>query len=145
MNNDKILNNWWSKVKDVSPEKVVQELREHWDKFRNTPQLKKAWSQITLMFQLLRDSLKGEYPDFPKSKMLLIAGALAYMLLPLDLVPDFIPVVGWLDDVVVLTWVFAQCQPDLDLYKTWRQRTGRDSAEVKPAADASTIDVPCND
>lgn len=30
--------------------------------------------------------------------------AILYILSPLDLVPDFIPVIGWLDDLGVLAW-----------------------------------------
>jgi hypothetical protein len=30
--------------------------------------------------------------------------AILYILSPLDLIPDFIPVIGWLDDLGVLAW-----------------------------------------
>jgi hypothetical protein len=34
--------------------------------------------------------------------------ALLYLLSPLDLVPDWIPLVGWLDDIGVLAWAARQ-------------------------------------
>jgi uncharacterized membrane protein YkvA (DUF1232 family) len=34
--------------------------------------------------------------------------ALLYVLSPLDLVPDWFPVVGWLDDIGVLAWAARQ-------------------------------------
>jgi uncharacterized membrane protein YkvA (DUF1232 family) len=45
--------------------------------------------------RLLRD------PRVPRSHKLLLAGLLAYLAFPFDLVPDFIPVAGQLDDVLV--------------------------------------------
>ena len=40
-----------------------------------------------------------ETPIWLKALMLLIP---AYLLNPLDFIPDFIPVVGWLDDAIVI-------------------------------------------
>lgn len=145
MNADKIINNWWDKVKDVSPETVVKEMRKHWNKFRSSPELKNILKDVSLMYQLVRDSLKGEYPGFPKTKMLLVVGALAYLLLPLDLVPDFIPLVGWLDDIIVVTWVIAQCKGELERYKAWRRKSGKDISDLRLELESSTSGAPCND
>lgn len=41
----------------------------------------------------------------PRSRKLLLGGLLAYLALPIDLVPDFIPVAGQLDDLIVLALV----------------------------------------
>ena len=37
-------------------------------------------------------------------KLMAIAGALLYTVSPIDILPDIIPIIGWLDDVGV--WVF---------------------------------------
>ena len=37
---------------------------------------------------------------------IMIAGALGYLVLPIDIVPDTIPVLGWIDDVAVLGLAF---------------------------------------
>jgi uncharacterized membrane protein YkvA (DUF1232 family) len=45
---------------------------------------------------------------------LLLGGAVAYVLSPIDLIPDFIPVLGHLDDVVIvplLVYVGLKCIP----------------------------------
>ena len=41
-------------------------------------------------------------PHTPPTAKALLVAALAYVLLPLDLVSDFIPVLGWLDDLAVV-------------------------------------------
>jgi uncharacterized membrane protein YkvA (DUF1232 family) len=48
---------------------------------------------------LWRAFLAPETPMHLKALMLLVP---AYLLSPLDLVPDFIPLLGWLDDVVIV-------------------------------------------
>ena len=41
--------------------------------------------------------------------------AIIYVISPLDLIPDFIPVVGWLDDLGVLVWAARQVFFNKDL------------------------------
>jgi uncharacterized membrane protein YkvA (DUF1232 family) len=42
------------------------------------------------------------HPHVPRLSKWLLAGAIAYLLSPIDLIPDFIPVVGYLDDLVIV-------------------------------------------
>jgi uncharacterized membrane protein YkvA (DUF1232 family) len=57
---------------------------------------------------VLARGLLGD-PAVPARYKLALGGLVAYLVLPFDLVPDFIPVVGWLDDallvILVLRWV----------------------------------------
>jgi len=46
--------------------------------------------------------LAARHPDTPWSARLLIALVAGYALSPLDLIPDFIPVLGYLDDLVLV-------------------------------------------
>jgi uncharacterized membrane protein YkvA (DUF1232 family) len=54
---------------------------------------------IVLCSRLLRD------PRVPRRKKLLLVALAGYLALPFDLVPDFIPVAGQLDDVIVVALV----------------------------------------
>lgn len=44
----------------------------------------------------------SRHPDTPWAAKLLAIGVVAYALSPIDLIPDFIPVLGYLDDVILL-------------------------------------------
>jgi uncharacterized membrane protein YkvA (DUF1232 family) len=54
---------------------------------------------VVLLRRLLAD------PRVPRARKLLVPLAIAYLALPFDLVPDFIPVAGALDDAVVVALV----------------------------------------
>ena len=54
-----------------------------------------------------------------KSKALLISGLL-YFLLPTDLTPDFIPVIGYIDDAAVLTAIFKSLATDIKKYRIYK-------------------------
>jgi len=56
--------------------------------------------------RLTRDTLAvalaARHPRVPWYAQLLILGVVAYALSPIDLIPDFLPVVGHLDDLVIV-------------------------------------------
>jgi uncharacterized membrane protein YkvA (DUF1232 family) len=47
--------------------------------------------------------------------------AIIYFVSPIDLIPDFIPVVGYLDDVVVIGWVAASISTDIENFREWEE------------------------
>jgi uncharacterized membrane protein YkvA (DUF1232 family) len=43
-----------------------------------------------------------------KYRWIIVAGTLLYLLSPIDIAPDFIPVIGWIDDGIVVTLLVAE-------------------------------------
>lgn len=62
---------------------------------------KKLKSDIPALFLALKDK------ETPAAAKLCAAVAVASALSPVDLIPDFIPVLGWLDDVILLPALIA--------------------------------------
>ncbi len=54
---------------------------------------------------------------------LIIAGTLAYVVLPIDVIPDFIPVVGWLDDAFVLGLAMTTLSEEIKKFKNFKVGT----------------------
>ena len=50
--------------------------------------------------------------DTPTKAKLIIAGALGYFISPIDIIPDFIPVLGWVDDIILVpmmvSWIVSR-------------------------------------
>jgi uncharacterized membrane protein YkvA (DUF1232 family) len=60
----------------------------------------------------------------------MIGGGLLYFILPADLIPDFIPLVGYLDDLAVLTTIMNSLKGELNTYRSWKE-TGMKSGFKK--------------
>jgi uncharacterized membrane protein YkvA (DUF1232 family) len=78
--------------------------------------------QAGQFYAMLRDALSGRYPNAPWATVAALAFALLYVVNPFDLVPDVLPVLGWLDDAAVLAAVGAAAQGDLGRYTEWTAR-----------------------
>lgn len=61
----------------------------------------KAWAK-RLKANLILLWLCCREPDMPRLPWLVGLGTLAYAFSPIDLIPDFIPVLGYLDDVLLV-------------------------------------------
>jgi len=74
------------------------------------------------LYNLSKDSIKGNYKLHPVN-MGIIAGGLLYFIIPTDLIPDFIPFVGLVDDIALLTTIIRSMQGELKKYRNWKAQT----------------------
>jgi uncharacterized membrane protein YkvA (DUF1232 family) len=86
----------------------------------NHPNWKKYKDKIILMFQMLKDVKQKKYPETPWKTIAAMVFTILYIINPLDLVPDFIPFLGYLDDISVFSFVLKLINDDLMEYKNWR-------------------------
>ncbi len=81
-----------------------------------------VWAKAQLLISLFRDYSLGAYRQIPRSSIVAIIIGLLYFALPLDLVPDFIPFAGLIDDLAVLAYVFRQVGSELERYQAWKEQ-----------------------
>ncbi|MBT8255362.1 MAG: DUF1232 domain-containing protein [Bacteroidia bacterium] len=86
--------------------------------------LKKYIDVVRLMFSMVKDYKQGTYREVPWNTIASIALVLLYVLNPLDIIPDFLPVFGLLDDASVLALALKLIKNDLDLYAEWKRLPG---------------------
>jgi uncharacterized membrane protein YkvA (DUF1232 family) len=76
----------------------------------------KTWHEnFGLLFSMLRTR---DY-SLSHATWAVIAGALAYVVFPMDIIPDFIPGLGWLDDAFVLATVVAMLDGEIQKFKSF--------------------------
>jgi uncharacterized membrane protein YkvA (DUF1232 family) len=71
---------------------------------------------------LVKDYWKGTYRDVSVWSFVVFALALAYIISPLDILPDYIPVLGQIDDAAVLIFGLFLLERDLYKYRDWKNR-----------------------
>lgn len=68
---------------------------------------KGMWGRLRSLGQRIRSEVRYyravlEHPRTPRASKILLAAALGYLASPIDLIPDFIPIVGHLDDMIII-------------------------------------------
>ncbi|MBA1272640.1 YkvA family protein [Stutzerimonas azotifigens] len=81
---------------------------------------------------------RGEYRAVSTQALLAVVAGLLYFVSPLDAIPDWLPGIGFLDDIAVLGWVMNKWSHELDAFRAWRQaQTPSKQADLErlPAAN----------
>jgi uncharacterized membrane protein YkvA (DUF1232 family) len=86
----------------------------------------RLWTDLPLLFRLLKAWKDGSYRGLSVRTLASLAAALLYVLSPVDLMPDFIPGIGLIDDAAVLAFLLHSMAQDLAAFRVWEQnRPGR--------------------
>ena len=78
-----------------------------------------AWETLQTMFRLIKASMSGEYTGVPGTTVAAAVAVLIYFISPIDLIPDFIPVLGLLDDVALVAWFSTTLKGEMDKFHEW--------------------------
>ncbi|MFL5271135.1 MAG: YkvA family protein [Anaeromyxobacteraceae bacterium] len=80
----------------------------------------KLMTKLRLLWMVVADYAAGRYRKLPWRSVAVCAAAIAYVLSPLDLIPDFIVPLGWTDDLVVLGLAWGMVKTELREYCAWK-------------------------
>ena len=109
-----------SGVTDDDFKKVTDRADEIRAKFEKGGPLGRFVNDVKLMISIVKDYANGNYREIPYLTVGAIVFALIYVLSPIDLIPDFIPVVGYVDDAAVVGLCLIMVEQDLHDYKAWK-------------------------
>ena len=108
-----------------NPEKISNLISSVSEKLSDMDENKKRVSgffdRVRTLLRMLRAYINGEYREIPWRSLLMIIGALIYFLMPLDLIPDFIPVTGLADDISIIFLVFNSINEDIEAFLEFEQ------------------------
>jgi len=131
MKSEEILKSFNSSAKSVDDkrlneildkERIIEEKR----KKLNPVKFFMLFKQVKLAFEMLKDYKQKKYRNVPWKAIAMIVAALVYFLNPIDLIPDFMGVIGFTDDAIVLAFVFKSLRDELIKYCDWRGLNAED-------------------
>jgi uncharacterized membrane protein YkvA (DUF1232 family) len=83
--------------------------------------ISRLWADLPLLVRLLKVWKDGSYQGLSVRTLASLVAALLYVLSPVDLVPDFIPGIGLIDDMAVLALLLHALAQDLAAFRVWEQ------------------------
>jgi uncharacterized membrane protein YkvA (DUF1232 family) len=108
------------KLRDLS-----REARKKAESAGSGAPLKEFWESLTAFLRLIRAYAKGEFREVPWQKLVLIVASILYFLTPIDVIPDFVVGLGYLDDAAVIAWVVSAVRSVLDDFLRWESAGSR--------------------
>ena len=104
-------------------EKFLQKLEK---KLKVIPMIGDTFAIVPAMISLVRSYIKKEYTEIPLGSIVGIISALIYILSPIDLFPDVVGPLGYLDDAAVLiVCLKAGAKDDIKDYQKWREENNK--------------------
>lgn len=108
-------------VNDVNKmERFLERLEQ---KLALVPMVGEKLTDIPILISMVRSYMKKEYTEIPLGTIIGVVAALIYFVSPADVIADAIPVIGYIDDVVVVGWVIKMIHDDLEDYRQWKEKS----------------------
>lgn len=108
------------KVTDKEVATVVSRSEDIKKKFVSGGALHRFFEDGQLLMAMVRDYRSGKYRQIPYATVAAAVFTLIYVLNPLDLIPDFLPIIGQVDDAAVVAACLLLIERDLRAYQRWQ-------------------------
>lgn len=121
------LNGFTAQAEEIikNPQKLEELLQQLEAKLKDVPKAGDALSRIPLMISMVRSYITKEYTEISPKVIVSLVCAIIYLLKGKDVIPDNIPVVGYVDDLAVFAAAFMINEPELQAYTQWRTEHGK--------------------
>ena len=114
---DFLKSNWITKATKCDYNlRPLKSLVFHLGIFVSSKCLRHLREQLNIMCCYLRDIATGKYKDYDICSLIYIIAATLYLLSPIDMIPDFLPM-GFVDDTTIIIWALNVSSKELERYK----------------------------
>lgn len=77
--------------------------------------------KITTLSRMVKAYFSGEYRIVPWGSIVKIITVLIYFVSPIDVIPDFLPIIGLTDDLALTLWLFTSLKEDFQNFEAWER------------------------
>ncbi len=115
----------WNKAKKVATEnerisQLLSEVKSRIENYKSSiGDGENFVSALDTFRRMLKAHFKGSYNAFSGKTILLLIFGLVYFITPTDLLPDFIPALGFIDDISVIYYLFRRITEDISKFEKW--------------------------
>jgi uncharacterized membrane protein YkvA (DUF1232 family) len=114
-----------AEARDVTPEAVPERAEKVGRFLARPPWYARAaprglLDRLRLLWMVLRDYADGSYRKIPWKAVAAVLAAAAYVLSPVDLIPDFLIPIGWSDDLLIVAMTWGLVKRELRDYCAWK-------------------------
>jgi uncharacterized membrane protein YkvA (DUF1232 family) len=104
-------------------DRVANDERTFRDKLEASPAtfIEKVGAKLELLMSAVRDYASGSYREVPWLTIALATFAIIYFINPADIIPDLLPLTGFLDDAGVIAAAYGAIVRDLNRYESWKR------------------------
>tara|TARA_B100000287_G_scaffold133830_1_gene125798 strand:- start:926 stop:1318 length:393 start_codon:yes stop_codon:yes gene_type:complete len=127
MSKESSIKEYISKAKTIinDDEKLKKLIEDVLKKLKEISSDKKTSAKLNdslrLFIRIINAYTSKEYTYVPWKTICLIVAGLIYFIYPVDLIPDFIPVSGLIDDVALIAWIYESIQEDIEKFLEWEK------------------------
>lgn len=86
-----------------------------------TDESKGFFAQLRLIVRMIRAHINGSYRAFAPMTLVMFVFVLVYFITPIDVLPDFLPALGFTDDVAVALMIMKRFSSDIQNYREWEE------------------------
>ena len=127
MSKESSIKEYISKAKKIinDDEKLKKLIEDVLKKLKEISSDKKTSAKLNdslrLFIRIINAYTSKEYTYVPWKTICLIVAGLIYFIYPVDLITDFIPVSGLIDDVALIAWIYESIQDDIEKFLEWEK------------------------
>ncbi|GAB3692981.1 YkvA family protein [Spirosoma flavus] len=88
--------------------------------------------QLSIVTRLLKAYASGQYRALPWKTLIRVIAVLIYFVSPIDILPDFLPIVGISDDIALMLWLFSGIKDDIEKFRDWENAGSVTNSAASP-------------
>lgn len=81
----------------------------------------KTQDSVIALARMVRSWAAGDYKNISTSSIIAVVAALLYFVNPLDLIPDFIPIIGQIDDIFIIGYLIKTVNKEIERFMAWEK------------------------